>query len=99
MNESQEINMAHAGSSFDDFLHEDGSYEEANAVATKRVIAWQLAEAMKTQGITKVEMAHRMKTSRSSLDRLLNPNNDSLALLTLQKAATVLGKQVRVELV
>jgi hypothetical protein len=72
----------HAGSYFDDFLREQGIFEEVDAVATKRVIAWQLAEEMKKQGLTKMKMAQKMGTSRSSLDRLLNPSNDSLALQT-----------------
>jgi DNA-binding Xre family transcriptional regulator len=89
----------HEGGYFDDFLREQGIFEDVDAVATKRVIAWQLAEEMKKQKLSKVEMAQKMGTSRSSLDRLLNPANDSLALHTLQRAAQALGKQVRVELV
>lgn len=89
----------HKGGCFDDFLREQGIFDEVDAVATKRVIAWQLSEEMKKQGLTKVDMAQRMGTSRSSLDRLLNPANDSLALLTLQRAAQALGKQVNIELV
>ena len=89
----------HQGGYFDDFLREQGIFEEVDAVATKRVIAWQLAEEMKKQGLTKVEMAQKMGTSRSSLDRLLNPSNDSLALHTLQRAAQALGKQVQIQLV
>jgi predicted XRE-type DNA-binding protein len=89
----------HTGGYFDDFLREQGIFDEVDAVATKRVIVWQLSEEMKKQGLTKVEMAQRMGTSRSSLDRLLNPANDSLALLTLQRAAQALGKHVNIKLV
>jgi hypothetical protein len=80
-------------------LREEGIYEEVNAQAVKRVIAWQIAEEMKLRGISRVAMAERMGTSRSSLDCLLDPDNDALALSTLTKAATVLGKELRVQLV
>ena len=95
---SERINPAHAGSSFDDFLKEEGLYEDVRAQAVKSVIAWQIAEEMKKQGLSKVAMAKRMGTSRSSLDRLLDPDNDALALSTLTRAATVLGKEVQVSL-
>lgn len=96
---SERVNPAHAGSSFDDFLKEEGLYEDVRAQAVKSVIAWQLAEEMKRQGLSKVDMAKRMGTSRSSLDRLLDPENDALALSTLTRAANVLGKEVQVNLV
>lgn len=86
------------GSSFDDFLAEDGLLEEANAVAIKRVIAWQLAEAMKASGITKKALAERMHTSRSHLDRLLDEHDTGLTLETLSRAAHALGRGVRIEL-
>ena len=86
------------GSSFDDFLKEEGIHEDVQAIAIKRVIAWQIAEAMKDQSITKVEMAKRMNTSRSQLDRLLDPNNDQVKLETLGRAARTLGRELRVEL-
>jgi predicted XRE-type DNA-binding protein len=88
----------HLGSDFDTFLADDGQLEEANAVAVKRVIAWQIAEAMKTRGLTKKAMAERMHTSRSHLDRLLDANDTGLTLDTLSRAAQVLGYRVRVEL-
>lgn len=88
----------HVGSSFDDFLQEEGLLEEANAVAVKRVIAWQFAEAMKAQGVTKKEMAERMHTSRSSLARLLDERDTSLTLDTLSRAAQALGCRIKVEL-
>lgn len=86
------------GSSFDDFLADDGMLEAASAVAIKRVIAWQLAEAMKSEGITKKALAERMHTSRSHLDRLLDERDTGLTLETLSKAARALGRSVRVEL-
>ena len=93
-----QVNPAHAGGNFDDFLREEGIFETVNAHAVKEVIAWQIAREMKLQGITKATMARRMGTSRSSLDRLLDPQNDSLALATLTRAAAILGKEVRVAL-
>ncbi len=86
------------GSSFDDFLAEDGMLEGASAVAIKRVIAWQLAEAMKASGMSKKTLAERMHTSRSHLDRLLDEHDTGLTLETLSKAAHALGRSVRVEL-
>jgi antitoxin HicB len=88
----------HSGSSFDDFLEEEGILEEVEAVAIKRVIAWQLAEAMRKSGTTKKAMALRLKTSRSQLDRLLDPNNPSIHLDTITRAARVLGKRVLISL-
>lgn len=92
------INPAHIGSSFDDFLSEEGQLEAASAVAVKRVVAWQIAQAMKAQGITKLAMARRMNTSRAALDRLLNEDDPGLTLATLTRAAQALGRTVRVEL-
>ncbi|MDP1697733.1 MAG: XRE family transcriptional regulator [Xanthomonadaceae bacterium] len=88
----------HIGSDFDDFLAEDGLLETATAVAIKRVIAWQIAEAMKARGLTKKAMAERMHTSRSHLDRLLDASDTGLTLDTLSRAAQVLGYRVRLEL-
>ena len=87
------------GSSFDDFLKDEGVYNEVETVAVKRVIAWQLEEAMKTRRMTKLQMARRMKTSRSQLDRLLDPTHSGVTLETLARAAQVLGRHIRVELV
>ena len=87
------------GSTFDDFLKEEGTYEATQAVAIKRVLAWQIQQAMKKKHIAKAEMARRMETSRSQLDRLLDPKNDSLTLTTLARAGQVLGRQIRLELV
>lgn len=88
----------HIGSSFDDFLEENGLLEEATAVAIKRVIAWQIAEAMKARGLTKTAMAGRMHTSRSHLDRILDENDTGLTIDTLSRAAQVLGYRVKIEL-
>ena len=87
------------GSSFDDFLEEDSIYEELTARAIKRVIARQLDALMDEQEITKSELAKRMKTSRAQLDRLLDPNNESVTLGTLTHAAKAVGRQLRMELV
>ncbi len=76
--------------SFDDFLAEQGTLAEAEDVVIKRVLAWQIAEGMKAEGITKTVMASRMKTDRRQLDRLLDPENKSVTLSTLRRAATAL---------
>jgi hypothetical protein len=89
----------HTGSSFDDFLKEEGIYEECTAAALKKVLAWQIEQEMRRQNITKSAMAERMQTSRSQLDRLLDPEKTGVSLETLQRAATVVGRELRVELV
>lgn len=86
------------GSNFDDFLEEEGILEEVSAVAVKRVIAFQLTEKMSEKNLTKTELARRMDTSRSALDRLLDPENSSVTLQTLQSAAKALGGRLNVEL-
>ncbi|MDE0855696.1 MAG: helix-turn-helix transcriptional regulator [Nevskia sp.] len=88
----------HIGSDFDDFLAEEGVLEETTARAVKRVIAWQLQEAMKTQRVSKSAMAKRMRTSRSALDRLLDENDTGLTIDTLSRAAQALGYRVKLEL-
>ena len=87
------------GSSFDDFLKEEGIFEGVQVGALKKVVAHQLAEAMKLQKLTKVAMAKRMNTSRSQLDRLLDPANGSVSLEILTRAAMAVGRQIRLELV
>jgi antitoxin HicB len=87
------------GSTLESFLKEEGRYEDSQATAIKRVIAFQLEKIMKEQNISKSEMARRMKTSRAYLDRLLDPENDKIQLNTLYKAAAAVGKELRVELV
>lgn len=89
---------SHIGSTLDDFLSEEGVLEEVSARAIKRVIAWQLAEAMKNQGVTKTAMAKRMHTRRSMLDRLLNETDTGMTIETLSRAAQALGYRVKVEL-
>jgi antitoxin HicB len=89
----------HIGSSLDDFLKEEGIYEDATNYAVKRMLAWQVEKAMQEQGITKAEMARRMGTSRAHLDKLLDPENDKVQLDTVQRAATVVGRRVRLVLV
>lgn len=86
------------GSAFDDFLEEEGLLKEATAVAVKRYIAYQLAEKMEEEKLSKAEMARRMQTSRSALDRLLDPDNSSVTLQTLQSAVQALGGRLRIEL-
>ncbi len=88
----------HLGSTLDSFLEDEGILEEATARAQKKVLAYQLAEAMKSQKISKSEMARRMKTSRSQIDNLLNPNNNRFRIDTAQKAAAALGKKLIVGL-
>ena len=87
------------GSSFSAYLKEEGLHEEASAVAIKRVLAWELERAMTNGGVTKNEMARRMRTSRSQLDRILDPDNDRIQLDTVYKAARALGREVKLELV
>ncbi len=86
------------GSDFDEFLEKEGLLEEATAVAVKRYIAFQLAEKMSETNLSKAEMARRMETSRSALDRLLDPDNSSVTLQTLQSAVKALGGRLKIEL-
>jgi antitoxin HicB len=89
----------HTGSDFDDFLREEGLYEECSEIAIKRVLARQLAEEMKLKKITKAEMATKMQTSRAQLDRLLDPEKTGVSIDTIQRAASVVGRQLRIELI
>jgi predicted XRE-type DNA-binding protein len=89
----------HIGSSLEDFLKEEGLYEDATNYAVKRVLAWQVEQAMREQGITKVEMARRMGTSRAHLNRLLDPENDKVQLDTVKRAGAAIGRSVRLVLV
>ncbi len=86
------------GSNFDDFLKEEDILEETQEAAIKRVLAYQIEKAMKEKNISKSEMAKRMKTSRCALDRLLDPSNESVTLLTIKKAANAVGRSIRIEL-
>ncbi len=92
------MSKRHMGSSIDDFLKEEGVFEEAQTQAVKEVVAWQLAEAMKEQKISKNKMATLLKTSRTQVDRLLSASND-ITLSSLQRAAAVVGRRVMIELV
>jgi antitoxin HicB len=87
-----------AGSSLEDFLKADGTYEEATAIAVKRVIAWQLQQAMAERKISKTRMAELMDTSRRQLSRVLNPDDGNVTLDTLQRAAKAVGRSLRLEL-
>ena len=89
----------HWGSTLDSFLEEEGMREQATATAIKQVIAWQLAEEMKRQNITKKRLAELMNTSRAQIDRILDPQKGNVTIETLQRAATLLGRQIRLELV
>jgi len=87
------------GSTFDSWLREEGLYEEVSANAIKRVVARQVEDAMKEKHLTRTEMARRMHTSRAALDRLLDPDYEAITLATLRKAAAVVGREIRLELV
>lgn len=87
------------GGKFDDFLEEEAMLDGATAIAVKRVLAWQIAQEMKDQKITKTRMAEKMHTSRAALNRLLDESDSSLTLTTLVGAAAALGKKIKIELV
>ena len=89
----------HIGSDFDDFLREEGVYDQAEAIAVKRVLAYELERNMKKAQLTKTDMARRMGTTRAQLDRLLNPENPATTLQTLVRAAGAVGKRVKISLV
>jgi DNA-binding Xre family transcriptional regulator len=92
------MNKKRIGSNFDEFLRDEQLLDDVEATAIKRVIAFQIAQEMKRRKLTKLEMASRMKTSRAALERLLDPTNPSVTLSTLKRAASALGKKLRVEL-
>ena len=89
----------HIGSDFRDFLKEEGIFEEVELRALKKVLAMELEKTMKKQSLTKLRLASRMHTSRAALDRLLDPDNPSVTLMTLEKAAHALGKKIKIDLV
>jgi antitoxin HicB len=99
MKKAKKKNTGSVGSSFDDFLKKDGIYEQVTARAIKRVLARQLDDLMKKEDISKTELAGRMHTSRAQLDRLLDPENESVTLGTLARAAQAVGRHLRMELV
>lgn len=86
-------------STLDDLLKEDGKLDEFQAVAIKEVLAWQITEAMKTQNISRASLAQRMKTSRSQVSRLLDPKDGNVTINTLQRAAKMIGRSLKLELV
>ncbi len=88
----------HMGSTLDEFLKAEGTFDEAQTQAIKEVVAWQLAAAMKSRNLSKSKMAMLLKTSRSQVDRLLDPNDD-ITLSSLQRAAEVVGRRVNIQLV
>jgi len=88
----------HLGSNFDDFLQEEGLLAEAEATAIKRVLAFQIQKEMEERQLTKSALAKLMNTSRSSLDRLLDPDNPSVTLVTMESAAIALGKKLKIQL-
>jgi predicted XRE-type DNA-binding protein len=88
----------HMGSSIDEFLQEEGILDEAQTQAIKEVVAWQLAEAMKKRKISKARMARLLQTSRTQVDRILDPTND-ITLSSLQRAAAIVGRRVTIQLV
>jgi antitoxin HicB len=88
----------HLGSNFDDFLAEEGLLEQAETVAIKRALAFQVEQLMNEQNLSKTEMSRRMKTSRAALERLLDPANQSVTLQTLDRAARALGKRLQISL-
>ncbi|HLF17936.1 MAG TPA: helix-turn-helix transcriptional regulator [Candidatus Omnitrophota bacterium] len=89
----------HVGSSFDDFLKEEDLLEKAQAAAAKKVISFQIRKIMNEKHISKQELSRKMETSRSQLDRLLEPSNESITLLTLERLANALGKKLKIQLV
>jgi antitoxin HicB len=93
-----DIERGRLGQSFDDFLEEQGTRERTSEIAIKRVIAHQLAEAMAAGHITKAELARKLETSRSQVDRLLDPDNDGVTLGALNRAAQAVGRSLRLEL-
>jgi len=94
----KKISKKNIGSNLDDFLQGESYLSSSTAIALKKVIAWQITEEMKSQNLTKTELAKRMRTSRSALNRLLDEQDASLTLTTLASAATALGKKVNLHL-
>jgi len=90
------VNEKHLGSNFDDFLAEEEILEEAEAIAIKRVISFEVEQEMKKQNLTKSELAEKLNTSRTAVNRLLDPENTSINLRTMEKAAKILGKKLKV---
>ena len=96
---TKKVKNPHDGGTLDDFLREEGIYEQVEAAALKRALAMKVADLMREKQIKKAAMAKEMKTSRAALDRLLDPANTSVTLATLTRAAKALGKKIKIELV
>ena len=92
------MNKEFLGSDFDDFLRSEGIIEVAEHIASKRVLTYQIREALKTDAISISELARRMNTSRSSINRLLDPDNPSVTLETMERVATAIGRRLVVQL-
>jgi antitoxin HicB len=99
MTDATRMDVSPIGSSFESFLEEEGMLESVDEAAIKEVIAWQVAHEMKGRGLSKTALANKMHTSRSQVDRLLDPSNTGVALHTLYRAAAVLGKTLKIELI
>jgi len=95
---TKNVEKGYPGQYFEDFLKEQGDFENTTERAVKRVLAYQLSEEMKKQGISKVEMARRLCTSRSQLSRVLDPENDRVSIGVLVRAANIVGRKLRLEL-
>jgi antitoxin HicB len=93
------MNEKYLGSDFDNFLVEEGLLTQVEAVAVKRVIAFQISQYMQQENLSKTAMAQRMNTSRAALERLLDPENQSVTLQTLEKAANALGKRLQIAII
>lgn len=93
------MTSTHMGGDFDDFLRDEGLLDDAEAFAVKRVIAFQIAREMERAHISQSELARRMKTSRSAVERLLDPTNPSVTLQTLERAASAVGKRLKIQLI
>jgi antitoxin HicB len=93
------VGNPHKGSDIDDFLREEGVLEEFTTRAVKEVVAWQIAEAMKEQGISRRQLAGMMRTSRTQVDRLLDPERGNVTLETLRRAAELVGRKLQIGLV
>lgn len=92
------MNKRHVGSDLDDFLEEEGILAECEAAALKRVVAWQLEQEMKRTGVTRAKLATRMKTDKTTLNRLFSKDNSAVSLQLLERAALALGRKLKVEL-
>jgi DNA-binding Xre family transcriptional regulator len=93
------MNNSTIGSSFETFLEEEDIKDEVETNAVKRIIALQMQENLRQKNLTKTELAAQLETSRAAIDRLLDPYNEAVTLVTLKKAASIMGKKIKLELV